>query len=798
MNNAVISNLINNAALLIVLGVLYDLLPHRSTSPKWGRKLWIGVLLGLIAIGVMSSPLRLSSGVFFDTRSILLSITGLFFGSIPTVVAAVVTSTFRFMQGGTGALTGVAVIFSSALVGLVWRRLRPHKKTYTVLELYSMGLLVHVVMLTLMLSLPWSIAMRVLESITLPVMIIYPIATVLLGKLLTRQHTQKQVEAALSDSEERFRTIFEQASVGMYLMSKEGTFLQVNPSLCEISGYANDELLQKSVRDITHPEDFDEELPLLNDLLAGKRDKYTIEKRYIKPDGTPNWVASSVSPMVDGYENPDQYPDQYIGVVKDINQRKTTEEKLQQRNRFIEAILDNLPIGLAVNFIDKGTATYMNNQFTNIYGWPREALTDIANFFKCVYPDPVYREAIVNRVVTDIESGDPEQMQWDDIEIVRQDGQKRIIAAKNIPLYDQNFMISIVRDVTAQKRAEETLMANEEKYRNLVETSHDLIWSIDREGRITYINQASRHIYGYEPEAMIGRFYTDFIPSEQVSENEKAWQQAIENNDRIVNFENRVQHKDGHEFLLNANAVLLRDNKGNIIGSMGTSHDITQQKEHEEKLRAMLHDKTVLLRELYHRTKNTLQVISSFLGLQSSLTPDNFELQKLVVDTQNRIQAISLVHQMLYQSQDLSHINLCDYIQNLARVVMGSYDVSSQRVTLNLDIEDISVLLDTAIPCGLVLNELLSNSLKHAFPDNRSGEITIKLKRHEEGNLELIFADNGVGLPADFDMAQQNTLGMETIEAITIHQMGGTISRDNTNGLAYRIEFSDSLYTERV
>jgi len=228
------------------------------------------------------------------------------------------------------------------------------------------------------------------------------------------------------------------------------------------------------------------------------------------------------------------------------------------------------------------------------------------------------------------------------------------------------------------------------------------------------------------------------------------------------------------------------------------SLDIEKREEAEEQLKASLKEKEVLLRELYHRTKNTMQVIRSMLLLQAARMPDNAQVQKLVTDTEHRIMAMALVHQKLYQSQDLSRISIQEYIEELAHMIMQSSAVAPERIALVLDIENISLLLDTAIPCGLILNELLSNTLKYAFPDERHGEIAIRLSRIGSERIELVFSDNGAGVPAGFDFRGQDTLGLRAICTIAEHQMQGQIRFDGEHGVCCTIEFPDTLYTERV
>ncbi|RME84680.1 MAG: GAF domain-containing protein, partial [Caldilineae bacterium] len=225
--------------------------------------------------------------------------------------------------------------------------------------------------------------------------------------------------------------------------------------------------------------------------------------------------------------------------------------------------------------------------------------------------------------------------------------------------------------------------------------------------------------------------------------------------------------------------------------------EMEQRLQVEEALRNSLREKELLLQELYHRTKNNMQVISAMLALEETRVADEAS-REIFREIQNRIQAMGLVHQMLYQSQDLSRVDLAQYVRELADLLMNSYNIASDRIRLTLDIESTAVLIDIAIPCGLILNELISNALKYAFPDNRTGEIRIHLSRSEQGEIVLEVADNGVGIPPGVDLRASDTLGVQTVFSITEHQLQGQVSYEANPGLRWHIRFPDTLYSERI
>lgn len=216
--------------------------------------------------------------------------------------------------------------------------------------------------------------------------------------------------------------------------------------------------------------------------------------------------------------------------------------------------------------------------------------------------------------------------------------------------------------------------------------------------------------------------------------------------------------------------------------------EIAERLAAEARLTDSLNEKEILIRELYHRTKNTLQVVRSMIALQAADFPENRELQHVVKNTEDRIRAISLVHQMLYRSQDLSRISVNAYLGELAASILRAYESDAKQVRLNLDIEDERWAIDTVVAVGLVLNELMTNSLKYAFPGERRGEISVFLRLRPEKGYEFRYSDNGIGLPDGFDVRNQSSLGLKLVHAIVEHQLMGTVRFCRKEGIAWVIE----------
>ncbi len=221
------------------------------------------------------------------------------------------------------------------------------------------------------------------------------------------------------------------------------------------------------------------------------------------------------------------------------------------------------------------------------------------------------------------------------------------------------------------------------------------------------------------------------------------------------------------------------------------------RKQKEEHIIRNLAEKNILLKELYHRTKNNMQVISSMLRIQSQQSDDEF-VHESFKEIVQKIQAMALVHQKLYQAEDLSRINLKEYIEDILESLMQSYNIRTALFSYSLDLENVFVTIDSATPLGLVLNELISNVFKHSFPDNRKGKLTISMEQEENGDINIQLKDNGVGLPPGFNPEKTESMGLKTVYSLIIYQLKGSLKYEVKDGLSWYIKFSDAKNKLRV
>jgi PAS domain S-box-containing protein len=228
--------------------------------------------------------------------------------------------------------------------------------------------------------------------------------------------------------------------------------------------------------------------------------------------------------------------------------------------------------------------------------------------------------------------------------------------------------------------------------------------------------------------------------------------------------------------------------EGKIVKVIGSFMDITIQKKAYKKIQASLNEKETLLHEIHHRVKNNMQVISSLLKLQSNSIEDT-QVKEVLKESQGRVYAMSAVHETLHGLENLSEIDLKNYLSRITTSIFQTYSYNHTRVSLKIDLENLPISINQAYPLGLVINELISNSLKYAFPDDRKGEITVRMKKRKN-ELELTFIDNGIGMPEDFNWKNSNTLGLKLVRTLVENQLDGSIDMESKNGTKFTIKFN--------
>jgi PAS domain S-box-containing protein len=467
-----------------------------------------------------------------------------------------------------------------------------------------------------------------------------PIGAVLIGRDLTECRQMQEAllkrEAALKESEESFRKIFEDSPLGMSLADLDYRFLQVNDMFCKMLGFSHDEMLRLAIVDITHPEDIEKELAMARQMAKEKLSHFKLEKRFIRKNNEIVWVNQTATAIGDS-SNHKKY---YLAMIEDITARRKAEEEI----RILAKFPDELP-GPVLRVTHDLTIRYAN----------KIALT-LLEPLNCQFND--YRNAY--------------QLPhcWaNDVEAVLQTSETR------------RFELQVGQT----------------------------IYTV----RITPITDSNVvYIYGY---------------------------------------------------------------------------DITERKKMEQAISNSLKEKEILLREIHHRVKNNMQVISSLIGLQATYIKDKNTVE-MFSQSQNRIKTMAIVHDKLYRSNSLATVDISDYASLLVDDLSRLFGVSDKQISLSVHAKSIFLGIDSAIPCGLIINELVSNALKHAFPDGRQGVVSIVIRSLNQESIEMIVSDNGVGLPPEVDYRDTSSLGLHIVMML-VRQLQGNIELDRTCGAAFKIRF---------
>ncbi len=349
--------------------------------------------------------------------------------------------------------------------------------------------------------------------------------------------------------------------------------------------------------------------------------------------------------------------------------------------------------------------------------------------------------------------------------------------------------VVVLRDITERKHAEDLLQESEEKFRTIFEHANDEIVYLDRNGIIVETNK-KLSILGYKKEEIKGRNFTEFgVLGLDIQKMDSFFREVINqgNFEPLNLIELELNHKNGNKVYVEVSMRIIKKGE-EVEGVLAIVRDITERKGAEEQIKQSLREKEVLLREIHHRVKNNLQIISSLLNLQSAYIKD-IQYEEMLKESQNRIKSMALIHEELYQSEDLANIDFKEYIQTLVHGLVRSYRVSAYDIALTIDVRDVSLGVDTAIPCGLIINELVSNSLKHAFPDGK-GQITVKARR-VDGMTELLVSDNGIGIPDTIDFRNTETLGLRLVTILVEDQLKGNITLDTRKGTTFLIRIGE-------
>lgn len=757
----------------------------------------------------------------------------------------------------------------------------------------------------------------------------------------------KHAEKGLKESEKRFRTIFDQAAVGVALTSTQtGTLLRANKKYCDIVGYSEEDLKNMTFQIFTHPEDLQKDLDCMELIKEKKIDEFSLEKRYVRPDGSPVWVNLAVSSMG---EDSGQSA-QHIAVIEDITERKTLEQMLRiQRDLAVklgvasnlnEALTICIESVLKIEVIDCGGIYLVNALDGSIDLVIHKDLPDdfvqIGSHFDVHSPQVrlINKGKTIYGSYADILEG--MGMSSDDINIRLESGLRYLIAipilhdeipvgalnlgskkSKTIPDYIRVSLETIaaqIAGVISKISIDQSLENSRKNLRALFETMDDFVFILDNSGNIAYFNPVVEKRLGYLAQELSQMHVLDVHPEERrqeaaeivskmlegklsacpiplqckdgtmipvetkialgkwdnkeaifgisrdiserlrIEEEKKVSEERLlaaieaiddgfviyDADDRFVmsnakyleiykeskdvlipgeTFENILRYglkrgqypqaKGREEAWLSERMTAHRSSRLSIEqklpdnrwlkiserktkegSTVGFRVDITDIKQTEEKLQKAVKEKEALLKEIHHRVKNNMQVISSLLSLQTTKYNDP-KLIEAFRETEARVNSMAFVHEILYQSENLSRINLRDYLEKLADNLSDSFIAGSSPAVIETDVEEIPIELKTAVPCGLIVTELVTNAFKYAAPPESGLVIQILAAYRQNGNIQLIVSDNGQKSTYKIDPRKTSTLGIQLVSEIITDQLDGIFSIEQKEGVRWVIEWPE-------
>ncbi len=474
---------------------------------------------------------------------------------------------------------------------------------------------------------------------------------------------------------------------------------------------------------------------------------------------------------------------------RDITDRRQLEGTMRSTVQFLRQILESSTTVAIISTDRQGTILFWNTGASNLLGHTPEEMVGRKSLGALLPAgEGEGQEELVQTMMSVL--GERETVVRV-LSVVHQDGRIRKIRVTISPQTDIGGMVQgmlvIGEDMTAQEAARRETEQAERLLRLLAFTlncAKDAFVVTDLDNVILYVNQAFLEMYGYAEEELLG----ENVMIVRSHASPPALTEQILAATRNAGWSGEVlnRRKNGEEFPVELWTSTVTNEEGEAVALVGVSREISERKRAEDQIRSSLREKEVLLKEIHHRVKNNLQVITSLLSLQAGKLA-NAEMQAILKESQTRVKSMALVHEELYQSDDLSRVDFADYIRRLTTNLFHTYQTGPVAISLLVEVEEIFLAVDTAIPCGLIINELVSNALRHAFTGKNGGTVTIRLQRDGAVHV-LTVADDGIGLPDSIDPGSTETLGLQLVSTLT-RQLGGVLVVTRTQGTKFEIQF---------
>ena len=604
------------------------------------------------------------------------------------------------------------------------------------------------------------------------------------------------------ENEDRYRLLFENNLAGVFRSEISGKVVEANQTMAEIFGYESPEDLKKTTAHDFYFSRKDREKYIEKLRLNGVLKNHHVKVR--RKDGSEAWVIENVQIVKLGGK-------EYIeGTLIDFTETKNIQHVLQESEQNYKSLIEHTSAGIMIHD-EKGDAIYANPAALKLIGV--SSLNDLAdkNIFSYVLPQ--YHDKIRTRK-DEIKKGIdatfvPMQARMPDGRVIDLETKTNHITYKGKPaievvIHDTAIQRQMERDkirlqieeettrelkreIASHIRTRQRLNANQKYVRLLIDSSLDMIFACDQDKKITEFNTSAQHVFGYGLKEVLGKHISMLCAN--AAECENTFNIVLQQGTYMCETEHIK--KDGSKFIALVSSSILKNERGEILGLMSISRDITRIKEAEEQLKKSVHEKEILLKEIHHRVKNNMQVISSILKLQSAYVEDKKTVE-LLNECRNRISSMAFIHASLYMKKDFANVHFADYVGNIATNLQQSYSSNDKKIELKLDIPDFYMHIDDAIPCGLIINELLSNSFKYAFSDKKTGTIGLSVKNRQE-NVILAIWDDGKGISKNIDYKNTQSLGLQLVNSL-VEQLSGKMELQSkpNEGTKFVIEFNKS------
>jgi len=609
---------------------------------------------------------------------------------------------------------------------------------------------------------------------------------------------EKTAENSLKESEKRLSEIIDFLPDATFAIDDQGKVITWNHAIEEMTGIKARNIMGKGDYEYSIPFYYVRR-PILIDLVSKPENK--LKKHYNNIIKEENAIMAEVK-TTDGflwgkavplYDNEGKIAGA-IESIRDITKRKNVEFALKKSEERFRAVAESAVDAIVTTDVD-GNIIFFNNSLTEIFGYKEEELKGkpltllMPERFRKEYLNGLEEFKLYGKHIRVGKTLKTMGLKKDGNEFPFEMSLSAWKTGK------ESYFTSIIRDITERANSEKALYESECKYRDLAELLPQMVFETDENGKLTFVNQYANEISGYSIKELIGLNMLEFLVPEDQDKALKNFQILL-NGGKIGGEEFTVLNKDGVTFpvMVYTNLIIHEDKPA---GVRGVVVDITDLKKSEKRLKRSIREKDLLIKEIHHRVKNNLQIISSLLELQETYVKEEPQAVNVLKESQNRVLSMAMIHEKLYESKDLSHINFYDYIQKLLYDLLNTYGVKNNTIIPVMNVDKILLNIETAIPLGLIISEIISNSIKYAFPNNEVGNISIDLHNYGD-ELELIISDDGIGLPKNIDFRHnESSLGLRLVNSL-VQQLDGSIELDRNQGTKFTINFKELKYKERI